>query len=59
MQCKKEEMKRDASMSEQEVTLFVDFYSKKKIKNKKIKNWESRMKSASSLHTVTQANKTC
>ena len=34
MQCKKEEMKRDASMSEQEVTLFVDFYSKKK-KNKK------------------------
>ena len=30
MQCKKEEMKRDASMSEQEVTLFVDFYSKKK-----------------------------
>ena len=43
-------------MSEQEV--FVDFYLKKKIKNKKIKNWESRMKSASSLHTVTQANKT-
>ena len=53
MQCKKEEMKRDASMSEQEVTLFVDFYSKKKKKR------ESRMKSSSSLHTVTQANKTC
>ena len=34
-------------------------FKKKKIKNKKIKNWESRMKSASSLHTVTQANKTC
>ena len=32
MQCKKEEMKRDASMSEQEVTLFVDFYLKKKNK---------------------------
>ena len=32
MQCKKEEMKRDASMSEQEVTLFVDFYLKKKKK---------------------------